>query len=148
MGFRFRLDTVLKHRRRDMEDKAREIAILENRLASARRALAGLEDRLREFHHQDDSQYGAKLHVGDLMAKSAWLARMGDRLRQAEQEIADLESRRGNLRSGLEEAWRQCEVLEKLKARQKAEYDRGASRRSTMEMDEIGSVRHALRAPA
>ena len=148
MAFRFRLDSVLKHRRRVMEDKAREVAIVEKRIESARQVQAGLEERLREFRDQVPSDLGTKLHVGDLMAKSAWLARLGDRLRKSELEIVDLQTRRDGLRSDLEDAWRQCEVLEKLKARHKAEYDRGAVRSSTMEMDETGSVRHALRTTA
>lgn len=148
MAFRFRLDTVLRHRRRQLDDRAREVAIVEKRVESARQAQAELKDRLCEFRDQVPSKFGTKLHVGDLMAKSAWLARMGQQLRRGEMEIADLESRREGLRSGLVEAWRQCEVLEKLKDRHKAEYDRGVVRRSTMEMDETGSVRHAQRIPA
>jgi len=148
MGFHFRLETVLKHRRRVMEDRAAEVSILERKLDRARRVSTEIEESLQEFREQTPATPGSRLHVGDLMAKTAWLTRMSDRLRVSESTIDTLRTKRDGLRSDLEDAWRQCEVLEKLKTRQAAEYRRKTGRRATVEMDEIGSVRHAFRTPA
>jgi flagellar export protein FliJ len=148
VAFVFRLETVLRHRRREAEARATALAAAQRRLKTAADRLAAADRRLAAALASVETPTGAALHVGDLMAKTRWLHRLdADRAALAAEHRRCVAGRNA-CREALEAAWRRREILEHLKRRQEAEHREGARRRERVAMDEAGAVRHGGRGPA
>lgn len=148
MAFTFRLETVLRHRRHEEEARAAALAAAERRLKSVEGRLAEAERRLAAALEADDASTGTPLKVGDLMAKTRWLNRLDADRDSLEALLRRRVAERDECRETLEAAWRQREVLEHLKRKQKMAYRERAARHERMSMDEIGALRHAMTGPA
>jgi flagellar export protein FliJ len=141
MPFRFRLAKVLKVRERVLEQRTRDVAAAdrarqvclerENRLAAAYADLAAI----------DPAVAGRALDVRDLADHSLRLKRLGEQRRAAARQTdlatAELEVQRARLT----EAWRDAEVLRKLEARRREQWEEEQRRRDGRLMDEVGGIR-------
>jgi len=137
MAFRFRLERVLDHRRRQEDLCGRE-------LAAAQRVVATLDRSIAE-HRTEQARAAAgvagALDVGRRRDCALWIQHLDhclDRLR-AERVEAVVAVDAG--RQKLQAAWRDREVLERLRARRREEWLRVRDRRETRELDEVGLVR-------
>ncbi len=142
--FRFRLERVLQHRRREADARAQDLAHAQAALQAAEAARAALADEL-----QDSRSAAAAARQGRL--DPAVLARLADWHEELESLLAGaagvVETRLQAVaaaRRSLQEAWRRCEVLERLETRQRAEWQAAENRRERLQLDEIGAIRAAL----
>lgn len=141
MPFRFRLEKVLKVRRRVLEQRTRDVAEAgrahqrclerEEALAEAYRCLAGAAP----------AAPGALLDVRDLAELAVRLRRLGDERREAAQvtrlALNELERQRQLLTA----AWRDVEVLRKLEDRRRAQWEEEQRRAEGRRLDEVGGLR-------
>jgi flagellar export protein FliJ len=148
MGFRFRLDTVLRHRGRVVDDRSREVAAAEDRLRRLDDQVLELERDLKQAYAEEKFPEGSPLHLGDLVAKRRWLEHLGNRKDQMTTLRDHAEADRDQARRRLQEAWRQHEVLDRLRTRREKNHRDRQVRMETLAMDEIASVRHPSSRPA
>lgn len=142
--FKFRLEKVLQHRQRHVDACARDVMEAEQAL---RRSEADLESSRQMILCHDaaaaESRRGS-VDAGGLQQQLAWrdqliLARMGcETTRDDAVEILAGAQKR------LQEAWRDREVLERLRAKQYEEWKHEQARRNQQELDEVGSIRAAI----
>ncbi len=149
MMFRFRLEKVLQHRRREVEARSREVA---SRREVHARARAAHEQAARELQQAREAAAAARgqgpLDAAALARTGAWFdARQAELHRLAEHvagAAADVEAAQERLTT----AWQDREVLERLRDRQHRDWRQEQARRERRALDEIGSIRAALARPA
>ncbi len=140
--FRFRLERVLKHRRRIVDEEARrlqELAIALNRTLATKQAwLADIEEAGLAAHRSRTE------HI-DLGLERSAAAFVEGRRRMLEDLSGEERQRRDAVeaqRRILVGAQREVSVLEKLEERQRAEWELENRRREQKELDEIAGRRH------
>lgn len=141
MPFRFRLEKVLKVRRRVLEQRTREVAEAgraHQRCLDREAALAAEYGRLSA---SAPAAAGAVLDVRDLAELALRLRRLGDERREAAQvtRLAELELERR--RQLLTAAWRDVEVLRKLEERRRDQWEEEQRRDEARLLDEVGGLR-------
>ena len=141
MAFRFRLDKVLRYRRRLVDLQSRSVAEAAAKVAE----LADLIARRRRDQHQAIAE-GATAH--DLHRRcryTAWITHLEDEITALESSRLTAEENLAAERLSLQEAWREREVLEHLRLRRRAEWLEGVRRRERADLDEIGQQRALAR---
>lgn len=141
MPFRFRLEKVLKVRRRVLEQRTRDVAEAgraHQRCLDREAALAAEYGRLSS---SAPAAAGAVLDVRDLAELALRLRRLGDERREAAQvtrlAALELEHRRQLLTA----AWRDVEVLRKLEERRREQWEEEQRRDEARLLDEVGGLR-------
>ena len=143
--FRFRLEKVLEHRRRlvDRESvRLQEATLTLNQIRVQGDALRG---EITELGRHADTLRRAGQPVQFWQLQTGFLAVQAQRLaelRESEQVAAASVKRQ---REKLIELQRDKEVLGKLAARRRQEWNLAVMRRERKELDEIGTTRAALR---
>lgn len=137
--FRFRLDKVLRYRRRLVELRSQEVAAAELEAADLRRRLEELGVQMTALSRSAQAADGFDVRARRELA--VWLDRLEIRSRELADEIAAAEEEAARRRTALAEAWREREVLERLRQRRREEWRRDQDRRDRAELDEIGQQR-------
>ena len=140
MAFRFRLQKVLDYRQRIVDLKSREVG-------EAARVVAGIRTQMDQIQSDIHSQLTGDPSGLDTMniqlmgRRHEWIEHLEFQLKQLAADhyaaAADLEIRR----SELTKVWRDLEVLQKLKQRQKESWLAEQLKRENQELDEIGQIR-------
>lgn len=142
--FKFRLEKVLQHRQRHVDACARSVVEAEQVL---RQAEVALDEARRAIRCHDaaaaEARQGA-VNAGGLQQQLTWrdqlLAGQMSREDSRDEAVAALAA----AQKTLQEAWRDREVLERLRAKQYEEWKHEQARRHQQELDEVGSIRAAI----
>nr|MEE4266813.1 flagellar export protein FliJ [Candidatus Krumholzibacteria bacterium] len=139
MAFQFRLEKVLRVRQELVDQQSR-------RVGEAQMVASGLEQDFRDLQAQVQNILASEtrtegISTSDLTQRRHWLdhlersqVKLGEELDRA-RTVVNLE------REKLTEAWRDLEVLKKLKERQKTAWQDEQNRLESRELDEIGQMR-------
>lgn len=141
MPFRFRLEKVLKVRRRVLEQRTRDLAEAGRAHQARLDQEAALDEAYRRLAGAAPAAAGAALDIRDLAEAAVRLRRLDDERRQAAQltRLALLEVERR--RQLLTVAWRDVEVLRKLEDRRRAQWEEEQRRVEGRRLDEVGGLR-------
>ena len=137
MAFRFRMEKVLDHRQRILDEKSRAVG-------EAAREVSVLAARAQEIRRDISFLLAGGGETADprqMRQRRLWLDFLDEILARCEEELARAESVLAERRKILTGAWRDREVLMKLKARQKENWEQEHRRRERRELDEIGQIR-------
>lgn len=140
MSYRFRLEKVLRLRRRTAEQRAREVK-------RAAGALARREARVQALRQALTSVVGDPETAGSPQAilrwaqRAAWLQRRRRDLRQLRVERDAAATKLSRARERLVAAHRAVEVLERLRRRQEDAWRAQERRREGKQYDEIAAIR-------
>jgi len=141
MAFEFRLEKVLKFRRRIMEKQTRQVAEADRVVKAIEQKLEALSEDMEKLLNKNLQEMNLTLNVSALISRSHWM----DHLEDLEAEIqTELDAAMGELtvqRALLTQAWQDQEVLERLKEKQKLLWQEEQRKLDNKEMDEIGQVR-------
>jgi len=146
MSFRFRLERVLQFRQRRVDACGRDVAEAERAVMAAEARLAAVREEIKE-HHVATIGHGQLVPLV-LARATAWRDHLALRQRQAEAELARIGDDLAAARLALQEAWRDREVLVRLRERQQRQWRDEQARRHQKELDEVGSIRAAIAATA
>lgn len=141
MAFNFRLEKVLKFRRRVVEQCTREVATANRVVEQIKSKLENLEADIHRMYEANAMELNLTLKVEELISRGHWLDHLEALHREVESELFTAEQEVAQLRLKLNEAWRDQEVLESLKRKQKAEWQEGQRKLENQELDEIGQIR-------
>ncbi len=143
MAFVFRLEKVLKYRKQIVDNASREVA-------KANQQVRAIEDRIsdirEDIHDQENSNFmcGKQLlQVQDLAGRAGWLEHLNSLKTAMELEKAEALIIVEDQMIRLNEAYRELEVLNKLKDRQKRLWEKSQRSRENKEFDEIAQIRAA-----
>lgn len=139
MAFRFRLEKVLVYRKRLADLQAQ-------RVAAASRGVREIEGRIACVCEEIDQTASAAGAPGAFSAASrtrlcAWLDHLNERRVGLEDRCAVARQELEQERRQLTSAWKDLEVLRKLKQKRKTEWTDRQRRRETRELDELGVQR-------
>lgn len=138
LRFRFRLEAALRLAEQALEDEQR-------RLAAELQKLYTLQVRSREQANAwqlalEGQREAGKHSPQDLGMWQSFAQKQLERLRTIERKITQQEEVVRTQRQRLLEAHQEAEKLQKLKEKQKAEYDLAEQRREQRILDEAGQV--------
>lgn len=136
--FVFRLESVLKHRARKVEEEARRLRRIEASLLDLRARRSELESRRKQLSCSGGPGRDSCVDIQQWRRLSDYLERLRrrrDELLSAEREMLE---RANEQRRKLCEAQRECEVLEKLRDRQLASWSEEQRRSEQKELDDVG----------
>ena len=142
--FRFRLEKVLKHRRRIVDRESRNLqgilAELNGVRARQNSYRTDIEIAARAAHHAR----GAIVDIAVEQSTSAFVTGRRRMLQALGQEEAAVRRRVEAQRHVLIVAQREVAVLEKLEEKQRQEWELDSRRRERRAMDEIAGRRHLI----
>jgi flagellar export protein FliJ len=138
--FFFRLEKVQEHRQRVVDQRSREVAEAQKRVAHLAVRRSEMDTAIISQEHEMVTAAGRGLLAGELIAGTAWLDRLHRIREELDQQRAAASADLEEARARLQESWRDCEVLGRLKARQETDWKADQFRMEQRTMDEIGQV--------
>jgi flagellar FliJ protein len=142
--FRFRLERVLQHRQREVDSRSREVATAHADLQQAEATVADALGQLQRYGAEVAARRQGSLDATSLQRNTAWQGELVTRRSAAEVLAAESRRRLATVQEHLQQAWRDREVLERLRQRQRQEWEQEEARRERRALDEIGAIRSAL----
>jgi len=141
MPFKFRLEKVLKYRRRLLELQTRQVAQANLVVEAIGQRLLDLDGQIRRQVEAERPGLNRTLSVEDFISRGRWIDHLEQQRGAVEKEQqearADLESERDKLT----DAWRDLEVLEQLQKKQKEAWEEEQRKRERQDLDELGQIR-------
>lgn len=138
--FVFRLEPVLKQRKRDEQEKQRELAVRELVVVNLQAELKRLDESLKSASEDLRTNHltGA-IDLNYLTAHRRFLGAMQRQGLAVVQKIATAQAHVDDARRKLAEAAKQRKVIERLREKQLMRWREDQARREQTDMDEIGS---------
>lgn len=141
--FRFRLEKVLRHRRRLVDDEARKLQVLAARL---NRLLAERRQLEEDVALAAEAAWQARQGTVDMAVQNSAAAFMESRramIRRLEGRVAGARAEAEAQRGRLVRAQQDVSVLESLETRQRRAWELEERRREQKRTDEVGARRRA-----
>jgi flagellar protein FliJ len=142
--FRFRLERVLRHRQRQVDAWSREVAAAERALRAAECEVQRARAVIDAQNEAAVSQRSGPVDVSGLQRDLAWQDALHRELERRSRQAISAADDLAQARTRLEAAWRDREVLARLRERQREEWRREEARRQQREIDEVAGIRAAL----
>jgi len=137
--FNFRLQTVLKLRQQEEDQKQRAVGALNAKINDLQRqALEMAEDISREGEVLRPHIQGS-VNVNRVGIYQGYVTYLRHSISSKIDEVGRVHQRLQEARRELAEAAKQTKILEKLREKQKSRYDRAVKKIEVNEMDEIGT---------
>ncbi len=141
MGFVFRLEKVARYRQQLVDEKGREVAAAQRVVASLAARIAGVDEDISRHLQDFQDETAPALSVQGMMARTMWVTHL-EKVRQGfELELREAQAELSRQRSELSEIWRDLEVLNKLREKQKEVWQAEQAKRENQDLDEIGQIR-------
>lgn len=143
MKFKFSLETVLKHKKR-LEDEAQKNFTTSKRnleeAQSVLKSMYSLIDRSRDEIAKFQSSRNGQT-ISQILERESFIQGQGVRIQKQRELIRELHLDLEEKQEALVLALRERKTLEKLKEKQKREYDKEVARKEALELDEIATMR-------
>jgi len=141
MAFEFRLEKVLKFRRRVMEKHTRDVAVANRVVTAINEKLDSLNEDIDQLLHDNSREMNLTLNVEALINRGHWMTHLEDLHDETEKELETAEQELTDQRALLTQAWQDLDVLERLREKQKTLWIEEQRKFENKEMDEIGQIR-------
>ncbi len=143
MKFKFSLESVLKHRKRQEEEAYRAFVESKNALDEAQRILKEMYAKVDQSREKIAALQtrSAKNGLSEILQNESFIQGQGLRIRKHREKMRELQLDLEEKQEALVLALRERKTLEKLKERKKREHDMEVARREALEMDEIATIR-------
>ena len=136
--FRFRLNSVLRFRKRKREDKRLELRALEQAKEQIVSEIDRLEQSLVRQRTEMDKQRGKFVSVAELRLAADFVQKVTDRIRERRGVLAIVEEKAAAKREELLEANRDVKSLEQLRERRRERHRVEEAREEQKLTDEVG----------
>ena len=141
MPFEFRLEKVLKFRRRIMEKHTRDVGEANMVVSCIKEKLELLESDIDRLLHENSTEMSITMDVSAMISRGLWLDHLELLQDEVNEELETALQELAKQRSLLTQAWQDQEVLERLKVKQKNLWLEDQRKLENKEMDEIGQIR-------
>lgn len=136
--FRFRLEKVREHRRRVVDGCSKAVAEAGQRVEGFSRMRERLERDIRRHASHMAARRDEAVSSRDFQTGTAWLVHLNDQAVDLEKMLVQAMEEESAAREELAAAWRDLEVLNRLRTRQETAWRMDLERRERRLMDEIG----------
>jgi len=141
MAFKFRFERLVQQRQRLIDEQGRAVAQASQNVGQAQKVLIKIDQYIVLHQHQHLSRDGASVDVASLASRTRWIAHLTLKRETANEELDLAREELGRSQELLQEAWRNKEILEKLRETQHEKWQLEQTRRERQELDEIGQIR-------
>ncbi len=131
MPFTFRLEKVLKYRKQIVDNASREVAKANQQVNAIQEKIFSLQEDISEQEESNFLQGKRLLQVQDMVARAGWLEHLHSLQSEMELEKAEAQLIVEDQMVRLNEAYRELEVLNKLKDRQKRLWEKARGHEKT-----------------
>lgn len=140
-SFRFRLEKVREHRQREVDKCSQVVAQANRKLEQAGKRQSDLQEVIQNQGRSLSERRQGTLSRRDFLEGTAWLNHLRAQEADLEVVLARTAEELSEAREELGKAWRDLEVLTRLRARRKEDWLLEQNRQHRREMDEIGQLR-------
>ena len=145
--FRFRLQPILKLRRQQEDQKKRVVGSLLAEIAEQQRQALELSETLKEQGYILKKQFAqGKVDTDWIAHYQSFAAGTHSAIARRIDNVTQIQKQLAVARAKLTEAAKQTKIMEKLREKQKEDYDYHIKRSETIELDEIGTTRYTFNA--
>ncbi len=141
MPFNFRLEKVLKFRRRIMEKHTREVARADRAVWAVQKKMDNLAEDVDRLINNNLSSMDLNLDVPAMISRGHRLDHLGIMQDEVRKEVDEAQVELSHQRSLLTKSWQDLEVLQRLRAKQKLLWQEEKRMLENKEMDEVGQIR-------
>lgn len=139
--FRFRLQTLLRLRRQQEDEKKRAVGVLLTRINEfQQQAVQMAADIKREGENLKQQYQHGTLEMDWIAHYHRYVNHIRQSIQQRVQTIAQVQQQLAQARGELADAARQTKILEKLREKQKDRFDAELNRRERVQQDEIATA--------
>lgn len=139
--FRFRLERVLQYRQTIKREKHRDLIKEQILLQEHLNLLVGLEQELQSVGVED----GAVILARDVKMLGDYAGRLRSNISDTQREIEEAQKRVERAREIYQEAAKEAEALEKLKARKNSEFQAYVLKEEEKFLDELAVMRFEVK---
>jgi flagellar FliJ protein len=139
--FRFRLERVLQYRQTIKREKHRDLIKEQIQLQEHLNLLVGLEQELQSVGVED----GAVILARDVKMLGDYAGRLRSNISDTQREIEEAQKRVERAREIYQEAAKEAEALEKLKARKNSEFQAYVLKEEEKFLDELAVMRFEVK---
>ena len=143
VGFNFRLETVLQHRRRIEEDCQRKLAAAFADLAEEKRGLARIEATRDRYREELQQKLKNNMTASDMLLFQRYLDQLAFDIADQKTKVAAAAQLFEKSRTELVAALKKRKVLDKLKEKQIAVAAKKELKQEQDFMNEVAVTRHA-----
>jgi len=145
--FKFRLQSILKLRKQQEDHKKRVVGSLLAEIAEQQRQALELSEILKEHGYVLKSQFAqGKVDTNWIAHYQSFAAGTRNAIARRIDNVTQIQKQLSVARTQLTEAAKQTKIVEKLREKQKEDYDYQLKRMETIELDEIGTTRYSFKA--
>ncbi|MFT5784033.1 MAG: flagellar FliJ protein [Candidatus Krumholzibacteriia bacterium] len=144
MGFTFRLERIVQHRQRIIDERGRAVAMAVQKIKLIQDRLAELEQNIVLHQHQHLSTNGASVDVSHLMSRTEWVSHLVEQRSSVREVLEAATVELDNTQLALQEAWRNKEILERLREKQQEQWRADQAKIERQDLDEIGQIRSEM----
>ncbi len=124
-----------------VEKHTREVAAANRELGQITQKIAILANEFRGLLNKGDSLNEVAVNVESMMTRRYWLEHLERQQEELESDLALAQETLQAKREQLTRSWRDLEILEKLRDKQKLQWREEMRKRENRELDEIGQIR-------
>lgn len=140
-AFRFRFETLLRHRRAVEDRHQRQLAQHLRRRMIFHDQIRQMQDTIRSSKHELGQGLVGKVDLEAISGFARYSGHATQRAQQLTVPLAALEGQIVEARGHLLEAVRRCKALERLRDRHLGDWRRAEDRRENIELDEVANQR-------
>lgn len=141
MAFRFRMEKVAQFRQKLVDEQGRRVAEANRAVVALQARIAAVDEDLSQHLKDFSNANDAVVSVQGMMARTMWVSHLDEMRAEFSRELQAAQAILAQQRTSLNEVWRDLEVLNKLREKQKAAWLADEIKRENQDLDEIGQIR-------
>ncbi len=141
MAFRFRLEKVAQFRQKLVDEQGRRVAEANRAVVALQARIAAVDEDLSEHLKDFSNANDAVVSVQGMMARTMWVSHLDEMRAEFSRGLQAAQAELAQQRTSLNEVWRDLEVLNKLREKQKAAWLADKLKRENQDLDEVGQIR-------
>jgi flagellar FliJ protein len=141
--YRFKLETLLNHRRHQEEVCQKELAQAERRLADEKAQLRRLKNEKRDNIARLQINQKKKINVSDIILSVNYIQQLSEKIAEQKNRVQQATRTANQKRSELISIVKKRKTLETLKEKERLAYEQKVILDERKIMDDVASTRHA-----
>ena len=145
--FRFRLQSLLQHRKHHEDDCQKDLARARTALQKEEQALNRFQERIADQQRKMQAKQKDRHTVTEIKNFQNFLLALEQDIARQQQRVVESQAQFEEKRSNLMEAMKQRKILERLKENERLRYHRNQQKKERSQMDEVASGQHIRKDP-
>ena len=141
MAFKFRLEKVARYRQKLVDEQGRRVAEANRVVTSLQVRIDAVNEDIARHLSEFSDVNDAVISVQGMMARTMWVTHLEKMREDFACELQGANEELARQRKDLNDVWRDLEVLNKLREKQKSAWQAEQLKRENRDLDEVGQIR-------